>query len=202
MVQGAVQRVDLLVASDDSGTRVLVSRLFQRAGFRIREVGSGEAALAASEESRPALILIDLKLEDMSGYALCYELRHRFGPGFPIILVSGERREQDDRVAGLLIGADDYLVKPFDTDELMARTRRHLSRPTQKESADGFKLTPRETEVLRLLGQGLGREAIAERLFISPKTVSSHVQHILSKLGVHSGTEAVALAFREGLIQG
>jgi DNA-binding NarL/FixJ family response regulator len=191
----------LLVASEDPSTRELVTTLFRRAGFRTYDVASGEAALATVEEREPALILIDLKLEDMSGYELCYEVRQRFGSELPVILLSEDRTEPRDRVAGLLIGADDYLPKPFDPDELLARARRLLSRTATPQSPGDFTLTPRELEVLQLLAQGLGRGAMAEKLFLSPKTVATHVQHILTKLGVHSGTEAVAMAYRVGLVE-
>lgn len=195
-----VERDILLVASEDTDTREVAARLFRRAGFRDQQFGSGEAALAAVEENRPGLVVIDLRLEDMSGYELCYEIKQRFGSDLPIILLSEHRTEPHDHVAGFLIGADDYLGKPFDPDELLARARRLLSRATQREAPRDFNLTPRELEVLHLLAQGLGREAVARKLFVSPKTVATHVQHILAKLGVHSGTEAVALAYRAGLV--
>ena len=192
----------LLVASGDSGTRRFASALFRRAGFVTREVGSGEETLAVFDEGAPELVLIDLKLEDMSGHELCYELRERFGADLPIILISDDRTEPSDRAAGILIGADDYLAKPFDPDELLARARRLLSRTRQTETGRDSQLTPRETEVLSLLAEGFGRDTVADKLFISPKTVATHVQHILTKLGVHSSTEAVARAYRTGLVVG
>jgi DNA-binding NarL/FixJ family response regulator len=191
---------NLLVASADTQTRDLAKKLFARAGFTTQQLASGEAALAAIDQSKPGLILIDLQLEDMSGYELCYEVKQRFGADTPIILLSEDRTEPHDRVAGLLLGADDYLAKPFDPGELLARVRRVLSRSTLNEVPD-FELTPRETEVLHLLAQGLGREAVAKQLVVSPKTVATHVQHILAKLGVHSTTEAVAQAYRAGLVE-
>ena len=197
MMIGALQ----LVASGDPSTRDHVTKLFRRAGFRTHDVATGEAALATMEEHTPALILIDLKLEDMSGYELCYQVRQRFGSELPVILLSDGRTEPHDLVAGLLIGADDYLAKPFDPGELLARARRLLSRTTKRHAPSDFNLTPRELEVLRLLAQGLGREALAKKLVVSPKTVSTHVQHILTKLGVHSGAEAVAMAYRVGLVK-
>ena len=141
----------------------------------------------------------------MNGYELCRELRDEFGEDLPIAFVTGARTESLDRVAGLLLGADDYLVKPVDPAELVARARR-LARRRRGETAAPApnggteRLTVREREVLELLALGRNTNAIAAELFISPKTVSTHLQRILAKLGVHSRAEAVAVAYREGLL--
>ena len=122
----------------------------------------------------------------------------------PIIFISGTRTQTYDRVAGFLLGADDYITKPFEPEELMARVRRAITRTTQPErtpSPEKFRLTPREDEILRLFAEGLGTQAVSDRLQISMKTVSSHTQRLLPKLGVHSRMEAVALAYREGLFE-
>jgi two-component system, sensor histidine kinase ChiS len=78
----------LLVASADAQTRDLATKLFARAGFTTQQTASGEAALAAIDQSNPGLILIDLRLEGMSGYELCYEVKQRFGADTSIILLS------------------------------------------------------------------------------------------------------------------
>jgi DNA-binding NarL/FixJ family response regulator len=132
-------------------------------------------------------------------YEVCRELRDEFGEGLPIIFMSGERVEVIDRAAGLLIGGDDYLVKPLVPDELLSRVRRLLSRTTQTIVASG--LTGRELEVLRFLAAGLSQKGIAEELVISPKTVGTHIERIFRKLGVHSQSQAVALAYREGWVE-
>jgi DNA-binding NarL/FixJ family response regulator len=134
----------------------------------------------------------------MSGYEICRDLRELHGAGLPIIFVSGKRAESYDRVAGLLIGADDYLAKPFAPDELLARVRALLRRT---DSSDHSSLTRRELEVLRLLTHGRMQGEIAERLMISPKTVSAHIEHIHAKLGVSSRAQAVAVAFRDRLVE-
>ena len=121
----------------------------------------------------------------------------------PIIFLSGERTEWYDRVGGLLLGADDYIVKPFAPDELVARVRtllRRAERPV-REGPVRSNLTAREFEVLRLLADGLSQADIAARLFISSKTVATHIEHILDKLEVRSRAQAVAFAYREGLLE-
>ena len=192
---------EVLVVTLDDDVRDTARRLFDRAGLTDSSVTTGEEGLAAAARQRPALVVLDLELDDMTGYEVCYVLRERLGDDLPIIVVSGDRTESSDRVAGLLIGADDYLAKPFDPDELLARARRLLSHaPALPPSAD-TPLTGREGEILQMLADGGSQETIAKELFISPKTVATHIQRILTKLGVHSRTEAVALAYRDGLVR-
>jgi DNA-binding NarL/FixJ family response regulator len=194
----------VLIVDDDANYRALVADLLQRAGFATSEASTGREALVYAGRERPACVLLDVLLPGTTGYEVCRELRDEYGEGLPIIFVTGERVEAADRVAGLLVGADDYIVKPFDPDELIARTRRFVARSIARSSgayrSDQYELTTREREVLRLLAEGLDQRAMARELFITPKTVSTHVQHILSKLGVHSRAEAVSLAYRERLI--
>lgn len=191
----------VLVADSDAKCRAKVVRLFERLGYETREAASAEAALAAATEERPALVVLEVNLPDLSGYEVCRELRDTLGEGLPILFVSEDRTEPFDRVAGLLLGADDYLVKPFAPDELLARARRLLPGRARTASASSRNLTLREVEVLQLLAEGMGQKQIASWLVISPKTVATHVEHILTKLGVHSRAEAVAAAYREGLVR-
>jgi len=130
-------------------------------------------------------------------------LRQNLSKQLPIIFISGDRTEPFDRVAGLLLGADDYVTKPFDPDELVARVRRMLERAGERQPAperEHYGLTPRERDVLGLLVDGLSQIDIAERLYLSPKTVGTHIQRIIGKMGVRSRTQAVAMAARDGFI--
>jgi DNA-binding NarL/FixJ family response regulator len=143
-----------------------------------------------------------VKLADgASGYELCHELRDRF-EGIRVVFISGVRTEPFDRVGGLLMGADDYLVKPFDPDELVARVRKLVRRGAESQTDDDLAaaLTAREREVLELLAAGLPQAAIAKTLVLSPKTVGTHIQNVLAKLDVHSRAEAVAVAYRSGVV--
>ncbi len=153
---------------------------------------------------RPTLVLLDISLPDISGFEVCCEIRDQLGDELPVIFVSGVRTDPADCAVGLLLGGDDYVTKPFDTNELLARVRRAIAR-SRPESARlaaprDFDLTDREFEVLRRLAQGESASDIASELVISPKTVRSHVQRILAKLGVHSRTQAVALAYQSRLL--
>jgi DNA-binding NarL/FixJ family response regulator len=193
----------VLVVDDDPGLRTLVRTLCERAGLRVEEAADITGALLAAEEAPPDLVLLDIRLPGASGYEVYRELHDR-DPGLPIIFVSGERVDAYDRTVGLLLGAEDYIVKPFDPDELMARVRRSIVRPRARRLPDRedalAELTPREREVLALLASGRSSKEIARKLVISPRTVSTHVQHILAKLDVNSRTHAIALAHRAGLV--
>jgi DNA-binding NarL/FixJ family response regulator len=162
---------------------------------------TGEEALAAVRSQPPAAVLLEVSLPGISGYEVCHLLRGEFGEQLPILFISGVRTEPFDRVAGLLLGADDYLVKPVVPDELLARVGTLLRRCAALVSSSASALTPREFEVLRCLANGLEQAEIAAALVITPRTVGHHVEHILTKLGVRSRAQAVAQAYREGLIR-
>jgi DNA-binding NarL/FixJ family response regulator len=184
---------------DDADLRKVLAQLLDVVALPIEEAGTGAEALALAGEKQPALVVLDVHLPDISGYEVCRELRDTFGERLPILFLSGARTESYDRVSGLLLGADDYLVKPFAHDELLARVRRLLARSTRDDEARKYDLTVRELEVLEHLAAGQDQVTIAQALVISEKTIATHIQHILGKLGVHSRAEAVAFAHRHGI---
>jgi len=148
-------------------------------------------------------VLLDGILPGGTGYEICRELKDEHGADLPVVFVTGERTESADKAAGFLVDGDDYLVKPVDPDELIARVRRLTTQaepPSIRAGTQLEELTPRESEVLRLLAEGLTAAQIAAKLVISPKTAATHVQRILAKLGVHSRTQAVALAYESGFL--
>jgi DNA-binding NarL/FixJ family response regulator len=194
----------ILIVDDDPGARELLAAVLQHAGFETDTAETGEEALEAVGAKRPLLVLLEVRLPDMSGYSVCRALREQRPDSMPIIFLSGERTEWFDRVGGLLLGADDYMAKPFVPDELVARVRtllRRADRPIREERPPKTNLTARESEVLSLLADGLSQADIAARLFISSKTVATHIEHILEKLEVRSRAQAIALAYREGLLE-
>lgn len=193
----------VLVVEDDERLRELLRTVLERAGFAVAEAASGEEALGLN--ATPDAVVLDVRLPGVSGYEVCRELRDRHGEDLAIIFLSGERIEALDRVAGLLIGADDYLVKPVDPEELLARLRRLLRDPAASEQAPPAphsELTQRERQVLGLLAGGRTQRQIAAELVISEKTVATHIQRVLEKLGVHTRAQAVAYAYRAGLAGG
>ena len=190
----------VLVVEDDPGFRAVVVELLAQAGYQTLQAGTGSEALRLGREAKPSLVLLDLELPDLSGYEVCRGLREEFGQDIAIAFLSGARIDPLDRAAGLLIGADDYLLKPFDPDEFLARVcallRRVATDARERAASREFALTSRELEVLSLLAEGVDQAEIAHRLTIAPKTVGRHIEHILAKLHVHSRSQAIAVAYR------
>jgi DNA-binding NarL/FixJ family response regulator len=191
----------VLIVDPDEDARVAAAEALHRAGYSTFQLENGEKALEVARHERPRVVVLEICLPGISGYEVCRELRHELGESISIVFVSGTRMESYDRVAGLMIGADDYLAKPLAGDELMARVRGLLRREGRSNTGGTNRLTPREHDVIQLLTEGLGQKEIAGRLSISPKTVGTHVEHIFAKLGVRNRAQAV-LAYREGLANG
>jgi DNA-binding NarL/FixJ family response regulator len=190
----------VLVADGEGPDRALIATLLERIGCVTHQARTGIEALALAQTVRPDAFVLDVELPETSGLEVCHELRAEFGDHVPIVLVSATRVTTLDRVAAFLIGADEYVTKPFEPDELLVRVRSLLRRKNGLHanghtSANGLSsLTPRERDVLASLARGHNQTAIAAELVVTEKTVATHIQRILSKLGVHSRAEAVAYA--------
>jgi len=117
----------ILVVDHDDGVRVLVGSLLESAGFVTAEAETGEIALALARAVRPRLALVDVYLPGLSGYEVCHRLKTEFGAAVPVVLISRTARGKLDEVAGMLLGADDCLTKPFLADELLDRVRQLLT---------------------------------------------------------------------------
>jgi DNA-binding response OmpR family regulator len=205
---------EALVVDGDKVSLDLVAKLLSRAGFEYSTAERGDEALMTVRSGPlPWLVISEVRLPDITGYELCRELRDEFGEEVAIVFLSADRTEPLDRVAGLLVGADDYIAKPFDSSELLARIRRLAQRvrpagergPAATARSGGEELltaslTSRERETLILLANGRRPREIAAELSIGEKTVSSHLQRVLSKLRVHSRAHAVAIAYQDGIV--
>lgn len=116
----------ILVIEDDTSLRLLLTQLLREEGFLTIVAEDVRSGLRAAAEGDPALVLLDRGLPDADGLLAVEELRRR-GGGCPVLVLTA-RDAVEDRVAGLDAGADDYILKPFDRDELIARLRAHLRR--------------------------------------------------------------------------
>ncbi|MFE3788999.1 response regulator transcription factor [Streptomyces goshikiensis] len=119
----------VLVVDDDPTVSEVVAGYLDRAGFAVRLAGDGPAALRAAEEHRPDLVVLDLMLPGMDGLEVCRRLRAREAgtPPVPVIMLTA-RGDEDDRILGLEVGADDYVTKPFSPRELVLRVQSVLRR--------------------------------------------------------------------------
>ena len=126
----------VLVVEDEEAISHLLAYNLEREGFRVATAPDGEEALMAVDESRPDLVLLDWMLPGVSGIELCRRLRTRNETReIPIIMLTA-RGEEDDRVRGLDVGADDYVTKPFSISELVARMRAVLRRTAPALAGD------------------------------------------------------------------
>jgi two-component system response regulator MprA len=199
----------ILVVDDDAPVRRMLRRTLEAEGYVVRLAADGGAALAEIERSAPDLLLLDVAMPGLDGRAVCRRLREK-GLALPVLMLTA-RDAVDDRVAGLDAGADDYLVKPFATEELLARTRALLRRSQEPpelvvhgdlvldvrlrtvwRGGRELQLSARETDLLELLlrnrRQLVSRELALERIWggtsaASPNVVDRYVSDLRRKLG-------------------
>jgi DNA-binding NarL/FixJ family response regulator len=189
----------VLVADSDEQSRVAAC-LKQGLCLEARRVATGNAALEMIGDHAPTLVVLEVELEEPSGYELCRKLREQFGDGLPIVFVSSTRTHPNDEIAALLIGADDYFIRPLREERFLARVRRLLAHNQLGSLPPSSPLTDRERQVLGLMVDGRRAPEIAELLCITRKTVATHIEHILPKLGAHNQAQAVAFAVRDRLV--
>lgn len=177
----------------------------------VGETGDGSEVARLVGTTSPDVVLLDLSLPGMQGLDVLAELRRGLAPCRILILTVHD--DEDSIIAAVQLGAEGYVLKQTTRAELIAAIRRVAGGgcyydqsvlPTilaaQTRASDAAKLTDRETEILRELVGGLSNRDIAQRLYLSPDTVKTHLGSIYRKLGVESRTQAVATALREKLV--
>jgi two-component system, NarL family, response regulator LiaR len=210
--------IRVLVADDHAVVREgLRTFLSLQDGIEVcGEAADGEAAVREAELRRPDVILMDLVMPRLDGVGAMRELRRRLPECRVIVLTS---YAQDDRLLpAIQAGAAGYLLKDAEPREIAravraahagealldpviaARLVAAIAEPAGTRPPQ--RLTPREREVLGLIGRGMPNKRIARELGVSEKTVKTHVGHVLAKLGVTDRTQAALHAVREGLTQG
>ncbi len=122
---------EILVVDDEPNIRELVKLYLEKEGYKIHLAGTGEQALAELGKSRPAMVILDIMLPDIDGFEVCKEIRKHYE--IPVIMLTA-RRDDIDKILGLELGADDYLTKPFNPRELVARVKAVLRRCTFKQN--------------------------------------------------------------------
>jgi DNA-binding NarL/FixJ family response regulator len=176
------------------------------------EAADGEEAIAVAERLDPDVVLMDLVMPKLDGLAAMRELRDRVPRARVIVLTSF--LDDDKLMPALRAGAAGYLLKNAPPPEVARAVRAAhagealldpvvAARLVETLTGDGDpldRLTPREREVLELIGRGFPNKRIARRLEVSEKTVKTHVGHVLAKLGVTDRTQAAVVAVRAGLV--
>lgn len=199
----------VLVVEDDSVLNETLLYNLQREGYNAQSAADAEHALRLFHSENPDLVLLDVMLPSRSGFELCRLIREKSQT--PIIFLTA-KADEDDRVTGLDLGADDYIVKPFSMKELMARVRTVMRRadpiPTEKRiqiddliidleakqvtrNGEALSTTPKEFALLALLashpGKAFTRDQLLDRVwginsYISPRTVDVHIRWLRQKI--------------------
>ena len=215
----SVDQPKILVVEDEPSQREVLAYNLKAEGFLVISADDGEDALLLVEEEKPDLILLDWMMPNLSGIEVCRRLKSRDKTrAIPIIMVSA-RSEEVDKVRGLEIGADDYLVKPYSVIELIARLRTQLRRTraasigetlhfqdiildpeTHKVFRDEaqLKLGPTEFRLLRTMmekpGRVWSRDQLLDRvwgrdIYVDTRTVDVHIGRLRKALLKHGGTD-------------
>ncbi len=209
----------ILVADDDCGTRLSVIDYLELNGFVAIAAENGREALSLVEQHRPHLIVTDIAMPKMDGFAFIRQIRSQ--PALrllPVVFLTG-RDETADRIAGYQLGCDAYLAKPFELPELLAVVRNLLDRAQSVALEMQFSrsqpspannpaksvsvvpdLSPREREVLDLLSTGDSNIQIGQQLHLSPRTVEKHVSSLLRKIDAQNRSELVRYALDHNLV--
>jgi DNA-binding response OmpR family regulator len=201
----------ILIIEDETPMRTALADVLEGEGYRALAAADGEAGLRKAVEEKPDLILLDIMMPRLDGFAVCAELR-RLGHATPVLMLTA-KGQIEDRVTGLDAGADDYLVKPFSTEELLARVRAllrrsrrqaksavklkldqvevDLARQTATRGRKQIHLTAKEFAMLRLLAEAAGEPVSREKFldavwgytsFPTTRTVDNHIASLRAKL--------------------
>jgi len=204
-------RSRILVLEDELPMRTALQDCLEAEGYRVLTAADGETGLERAIQEKPDLILLDIMMPRLDGYALCGELR-RLRNSTPILMLTAKARVED-RVEGLDAGADDYLVKPFSIAELLARVRAllrrnrraqsrpltlnlgdltiDLARQTARRKGNPLHFTAKEFAMLQLLADSLGEPVSRDQFldivwgytaFPTTRTVDSHMASLRSKI--------------------
>jgi DNA-binding NarL/FixJ family response regulator len=191
----------LLVVDDEAKLLKAVAATLRAEGYDVTTARSGADALVSVNQIMPDLIISDIRMPGMDGYALARALRSNARTALIPIIFLTAKGEREDRIAGFRSGVDAYLVKPFDPDELLAvvsgilsrveRTGAEIARVvssvkgeednTASEVRFDEDFTETEERVARLVAQGLSNKEIAATLGVSVRTIEGHISNILAK---------------------
>ncbi|MBA2749590.1 MAG: response regulator transcription factor [Tatlockia sp.] len=193
----------LLLIDDDPNLILLVKDYLEFRGYEVITAENGREALDVLETDVPDMIVCDVMMPEMDGYDFVSNVRENERTSWIPVLFLSAKGQPQDRVKGLNVGADVYMVKPFEPEELVAQVEASLKqayrqRQQSTEGADNeskiqvpfdVHLTQTEMKVVQFVARGLANKNIADELNVSQRTVESHVSNMLGKTGLHNRTE-------------
>jgi DNA-binding NarL/FixJ family response regulator len=203
----------LLLIDDDPNLILLVKDYLEFRGYEVLTAENGREALEILEQHIPDMIICDVMMPEMDGYDLVESVRQDPRTNWIPILFLSAKGQSQDRVKGLNKGADVYMVKPFEPEELVAQVESSLKQslrlmdrsPKGTDNAQKIKvpqnveLTPTELKVVQLVAQGMANREIADKLNVSQRTIESHVSNMLNKTSLHNRTELARWAIESNM---
>jgi len=203
----------LLLIDDDPNLILLVKDYLEFRGYNVDTAENGREALDLLDSLVPDMIICDVMMPEMDGYTLVKHIREEAVTNrIPVLFLSAKGQSQD-RVKGLNEGADVYMSKPFEPEELVAQVESSLKQIRRWETGrpkglDGaptivvphnVELTPTETKVVQLVAKGMANREIANQLNVSQRTIESHVSNMLNKTSLNNRTELARWAIESSM---
>ncbi|MGF1536647.1 MAG: response regulator transcription factor [Elainellaceae cyanobacterium] len=194
----------LLLIDDDPNLILLVKDYLEFRGYDVITAENGREALEVLGDDMPDMIICDVMMPEMDGYSLVEHVRQDPKMNWIPVLFLSAKGQSQDKVKGLSTGADVYMVKPFEPEELVAQVESSLKQASRlmvrqpNHGADGVhrikvpfdvELTPTELRVVQFVARGMANREIAQELKVSQRTIESHVSNMLGKTGLHNRTE-------------
>jgi DNA-binding NarL/FixJ family response regulator len=204
----------LLLIDDDPNLILLVKDYLEFRGYNVDTAENGREALELLDNLVPDMIICDVMMPEMDGYTLVKHIRQEpVTNRIPVLFLSAKGQSQD-RVKGLNEGADVYMSKPFEPEELVAQVESSLKQIKRWESGrpkglDGaptivvphnVELTPTETKVVQLVAKGMANREIAHQLNVSQRTIESHVSNMLNKTSLNNRTELARWSIESSMV--
>lgn len=203
----------LLLIDDDPNLILLVKDYLEFRGYNVDTAENGREALEVLDHNVPDMIICDVMMPEMDGYSLVKHIRQEPTTNrIPVLFLSAKGQSQD-KVKGLNEGADVYMSKPFEPEELVAQVESSLKQIKRWEqgrpkSLDGaptihvphnVELTPTELKVVQLVAKGMANREIAKQLNVSQRTIESHVSNMLNKTSLNNRTELARWAIESSM---
>ncbi|MBC6478660.1 MAG: response regulator transcription factor [Hormoscilla sp. GM7CHS1pb] len=205
----------LLLIDDDTNLILLVRDYLEFRGYGVMTADNGRQALEILEQEDPDMIICDVMMPEMDGYTLVKQVRENPKTNLIPFLFLSAKGHSADKVKGLNRGADVYMAKPFEPEELVAQVESSLkqvsrllvNKPPRAISTEPIfqnvpadvTLTPTELKVVKFVSQGMANREIAEEMNVSQRTVESHVSNMLAKTGLHNRTELARWAMENNM---